>query len=126
LLGGVCNDLKVKNANNWKELALNTKVCNGLVPTVQSHKRVVKLMEAKVRCNIFDVEPRHKSGWVSVRGLNHCVNNLESKFKVCEENVAPVNNWPYIQKRHKPHFIVYFCYKINRRCLKTHPHCQCT
>jgi len=51
------NDLKVKNANYWKELALNTKVRNGLVPTAQTHKGIVKLMEAEVRCNTFDVEP---------------------------------------------------------------------
>lgn len=56
----MCNDLKVKNANNWKELALNTKVFNGLVPTAQTHKGVVKLMEAEVRCNTFYVEPRSK------------------------------------------------------------------
>jgi hypothetical protein len=96
----VCNDLKVKNANYWKELALNTKVRNGLVPTAQTHKGIVKLMEAEVRCNTFDVElrskPRHKSGWVYVRGLNHSVNNLETNLKVFEENVAPVINWPYI------------------------------
>ena len=96
----MCNDLKVKNANNWKELALNTKACNGLVPTAQTHKGVVKLMEAEVRCNTFDVEPRskprHRSWWVSVRGLNHSVNNLENNLRVSEENIAPVINWPYL------------------------------
>lgn len=96
----MCNDLKVKNANYWKELALNRKVCNGLVPTAQTHKGVVKLMETEVRCNTFDVEPRskprHKSGWVSIRGLNHSVSNLETNLKVFEENVALVINWPYI------------------------------
>jgi hypothetical protein len=96
----VCNDLKVKNTNNWKELALNTKVCNGLVPTAQTHKGAVKLMEAEVRYNTFDAEPRskprHKSGLVSVRGLNHSVSNLETNLKVSLENVAPVINWTYI------------------------------
>ena len=96
----MCNDLKAKNANNWKELALNTKVFNGLVPTAQTHKGVVKLMEAEVRCNTFDVEPRsksrHKSEWISIRGLNHSVNNLETNLKMFEENVVPVINWPYI------------------------------
>jgi hypothetical protein len=89
----VYNDLKVKNANNWKELALNTKVCNGLVPTAQTHKGVVKLLEAEVRFNTFHVEPRskprHKSGRVSVKGLNHSVNNLETIYHYTPTN-APV------------------------------------
>jgi hypothetical protein len=97
---GVCSDLKVKNANNWKELALNTKVCNGLVPTDQTHKGVLKLMEAEVRCNTSVAEsrrkPRHKREWVPVRGLNHSVNNFETNLKVFEENVILVINWPYI------------------------------
>jgi hypothetical protein len=88
------------NANNWKELALNTKGFNGLVLTAQTHKGVVKLMEAEVRCNTFYVEPRrkpsHKSGWVSVRGLNRFINSLETNSKVSEENVAPVVNWQQI------------------------------
>jgi hypothetical protein len=62
----VCNDLKVKNANNWKELALNTKAYNGLVSKAQTQNGVVKLIAAEDRRNTLDVEPsskpRHKSG----------------------------------------------------------------
>jgi len=81
-------------------MALNTKACNGLVPTAQTHKGVVKIMEAEIRCNTSGVEPRsktrHKSGWVSVRGLNNSVNNLDTNLKVSEENIAPVINWQYM------------------------------
>jgi len=34
----VCNDLKVKNVSNWKELALNSKACNDLVEKAITHK----------------------------------------------------------------------------------------
>jgi hypothetical protein len=38
-LDDVCNDLKVMNMNNWKELALNRKVRNDLVEKAKTHIR---------------------------------------------------------------------------------------
>jgi len=111
-------------------MALNTEACNGLVPTAQTHKGVIKVMETEVRCNAFDVEPRnkprHKSGWVSVRGLNHSVNNLDSNVKVSDEKYRSSNQLAvHVKQIYTP---LYFKFLLRNKSkkFKTRQHSQCT